>query len=173
MTADLAQTLEALGSDKIVGDAARDTYRNLKKTVRAKLAVWKPGGKPSADELIWVRADGRHYRGRFIEVKEGRLHVESEKFGKGSLALEELSPGSLAFVKQLAGVRANPKREQSERVIQAWTSSDGKVLRARFVRLEDGELTVETAAGNPYTFPLKRLDRESQAKAKRLAADGG
>ena len=119
-----------------------------------------------------MRVDGRHYRGRFVEVKEGRLHVESEKFGKGSLPLGELSPGSLAFAKQLAGMKAKPEPEEPVgQKVESWTSSDGKVVKARFVSLKGGELTVETASGKSYTFPLGRLDKNSQAKAKQLAGN--
>ncbi len=169
LSADLVETLETVGSEKLVGDPARDTYKALKKSVRAKLEKWKAGGRPAA-ELIWVRTDGRHYRGRFVEVKAGRLHVESEKFGKGSLLLDELSPGSQAYAKQLAGSEEKPEKPATvERKIETWTSSDGKVVKARFVSLEEERLTVENAAGKSYTFPLKRLDQESQAKAKELA----
>lgn len=50
---------------------------------------------------------------------------------------------------------------------QKWTSSDGKVIEAAFVRLE-GEnvvLTV-TATGVTHLVPLTRLSPESQAQAK-------
>jgi hypothetical protein len=50
---------------------------------------------------------------------------------------------------------------------QKWTSADGKVIEATFVRL-DGEnvvLTV-TATGTTHAVPLTRLSPESQAQAK-------
>jgi hypothetical protein len=50
---------------------------------------------------------------------------------------------------------------------QKWTSADGKVIEATFVRLE-GEnvvLTV-TATGTTHAVPLARLSPESQAQAK-------
>lgn len=50
---------------------------------------------------------------------------------------------------------------------QKWTSADGKVIEATFVRLE-GEnvvLTV-TATGTTHAVPLSRLSPESQAQAK-------
>ena len=173
LSADLVETLGTAGSEKLVGNAARDTYRDLKKSIRAKLAKWKTGGTPS-DEMIWVRKDGRHYRGRFIEVKDGRLHVQSEKFGKGSLPLDELSPASLSYAKQLAGTKSEAEEPSpGASKIETWTSRDGKVVQARFVALKDELLTVETAAGKAYTFPLDRLDQKSQAKAKQLSGSGG
>lgn len=50
---------------------------------------------------------------------------------------------------------------------QKWTSADGKIIEASFVRLE-GEnvvLTV-TATGTTHAVPLSRLSPESQAQAK-------
>ena len=169
LSADLTQTLETLGSEKIVGDPARDTYRDLRKSVRKKLDGWKPADKPPADEWIWVRANGRHYRGRFVEVKDGKLHVESEKFGKGSVSLSELSAASLAFAQQLAGAGKEPAEKTPGHSIETWKSSDGKAIEARFVKLEGNKLTVETTAGKSYTFPLQRLDQKSQQRAKQLA----
>ena len=169
MSADLRQTLATVGSEEIVGDPARETYRRLRKSIRAKLGEAGAGGTGDA-ELIWVRKDGRHYRGRFIEVKDGRLHVESEKFGKGSLSLEELSPGSLSYAKLLAGKVEGAVPDGAGDGIESWTSSDGKVIEARFVKLQGETLTVETAAGKSYSFPLGRLEAKSQARAKQLAS---
>jgi hypothetical protein len=169
LSADMAQVLGAIGSDKIVGEAAYGTYRNLKRAVRATLSGWNTNGKPPAHELIWVRADGRHYRGRFIDVSGGRLHVESEKFGRGSLALDELAPGSLGFAKQFAGKQERPAPEQSGHRIETWTSTDGKAVDARFINLENDEITVETETGKSYTFPLRRLDRRSRVRAEEIA----
>ncbi|MGI9244853.1 MAG: hypothetical protein ACR2RV_28880 [Verrucomicrobiales bacterium] len=172
LSADLKEALGAIGSDKIVGDAAYDTYRYLKRTMRAKLAGWKASDKPPAQELIWVRADGRHYRGRFVEVSGGRLRVESDKFGKGSLALGELAPGSLRFARQLSEKGGDAAPEESGHKIETWTSSDGKAVEARFVSLENDEITVETDAGKSYTFPLERLDRRSRMRAEEIAGRG-
>lgn len=169
LTADLVEVLEEIGSEKLVGDAARDTYRELRKALRGKLDAWRPGGLPPADELIWVRADGRHYNGRFVAVKAGRLHVQSEKFGEGSLPLGELSPCSQIFAKRLAAMVEKPKPGGEEHEVETWTSSEGGDLQASFVSLIDGKLTVETATGKAHTFPLKRLSQESQARAKDLA----
>ncbi len=42
------------------------------------------------------------------------------------------------------------------------------MIEARFVSLAAGKLTVETAAGKSYTFPLQRLNEESRARAQAL-----
>ncbi|SKB03850.1 Planctomycete cytochrome C [Prosthecobacter debontii] len=52
---------------------------------------------------------------------------------------------------------------------QSWTSSDGKVVQANFVSLQGDLITLKTADGKTFTFPLSRLSAESQAQAKAAA----
>lgn len=50
---------------------------------------------------------------------------------------------------------------------QKWTSTDGKVIDATFVRLEgDNVVLTVTASGTTHAVPLARLSPESQAQAK-------
>lgn len=50
---------------------------------------------------------------------------------------------------------------------QKWTSADGKIIEASFVRLEgDNVVLTVTATGTTYAVPLARLSPESQAQAK-------
>jgi mono/diheme cytochrome c family protein len=50
---------------------------------------------------------------------------------------------------------------------QKWTSADGKVIDATFVRLEgDNVVLTVTATGTTHAVPLARLSPESQAQAK-------
>ena len=167
LSADLKETFETAGNEQITGDPAYAFYKELRKSMRKHLADWKPSTQIPDDELTWVKSDGRHYRGKFIEVKDERLHVESEKFGKGSVALSELGPGSLAYAKLLSDKKPAP----TETKLESWKNTDGKAIEARFVSLKNNQLTVETDAGKSYTFPLDRLDQTSQAKAKKLATE--
>lgn len=52
---------------------------------------------------------------------------------------------------------------------QSWTSNDGKVVQAAFVSLQGDLITLKTADGKTFTFPLSRLSAESQAQAKAAA----
>jgi mono/diheme cytochrome c family protein len=50
---------------------------------------------------------------------------------------------------------------------QKWTSTDGKIIEATFVRLEgDNVVLTVTATGTTHAVPLARLSPESQAQAK-------
>ncbi len=52
----------------------------------------------------------------------------------------------------------------------AWTSSDGKTIKAAFVKIE-GEAVLLKVEGKVVSVPLTRLSPASQAEARRLAAD--
>jgi mono/diheme cytochrome c family protein len=50
---------------------------------------------------------------------------------------------------------------------QKWTSADGKIIEATFVRLDgDNVVLTVTATGTTHAVPLSRLSPESQAQAK-------
>jgi hypothetical protein len=48
-----------------------------------------------------------------------------------------------------------------------WTSSDGKVIQAKFIKLEGDFVTLDVG-GQQHKFPLARLSPESMAQAKKL-----
>ncbi len=50
---------------------------------------------------------------------------------------------------------------------QSWTASDGRVIQAKFVKL-DGESVVIEKDGKAFSVPFAKLNPESVAKAKRL-----
>jgi trimeric autotransporter adhesin len=52
--------------------------------------------------------------------------------------------------------------------VQSWTSSDGKVIQAKFIKLE-GEFVTLESGGQQHKFPLARLSPESAAQAKAAA----
>lgn len=54
---------------------------------------------------------------------------------------------------------------------QTWTSSDGRMVEASFVRLEGDTVQLRvTATGVVHSFPMTRLSAESQAQARAAAA---
>ena len=48
-----------------------------------------------------------------------------------------------------------------------WTSSDGKVIQAKFVKLDGDNVVIQRADGQTFSVPLSRLSPESQAQAKK------
>ena len=55
-------------------------------------------------------------------------------------------------------------------MIHSWTSAKGKVIQAKFIKLE-GELVTLDVSGTQHKFPLTVLAPESAALAKKLAAE--
>lgn len=52
---------------------------------------------------------------------------------------------------------------------RAWTKSEERTINAEFVALADGEITLETKAGEIRTFPLDQLSAADRELAKKLA----
>lgn len=57
-----------------------------------------------------------------------------------------------------AGLRALPPTDLRE-----WTSSDGVVIKAQFIRHGPGGVTIRMEDGREFTVPLDRLSPEDQA----------
>jgi len=51
--------------------------------------------------------------------------------------------------------------------MQNWTSSDGKVIQAKFIKLDGDNVVIQRADGQTFSVPLSRLSPESQAQAKK------
>ena len=61
-------------------------------------------------------------------------------------------------------------RSVAQEAVSSWTSSDGKVVEAEFVRLEDREVVLRLkSSGQEVKVPLSRLDINSHYNALRLA----
>jgi len=60
-----------------------------------------------------------------------------------------------------------PLEVQGTDFIQSWTSSDGKIIEARFIRMEADAVVIERD-GKPFTIPFTKLAPASVELAKRL-----
>ena len=54
--------------------------------------------------------------------------------------------------------------------LQDWTSTDGKTIKARYVRMSGDAVVIKTADNKSWKVPLSKLDAASQARAKAAAA---
>jgi hypothetical protein len=54
--------------------------------------------------------------------------------------------------------------------LQDWTNTEGKTIKARFVRLSGEAVVIKTAEGKSYKVPLANLSAASQQLAKNAAA---
>jgi hypothetical protein len=57
--------------------------------------------------------------------------------------------------------------------IQDWTSTDGKTIKARYVRMSGEAVVIKTADGKSWKVPLSKLSIVSQEQAKTAAAAEG
>lgn len=51
-----------------------------------------------------------------------------------------------------------------------WTSTEGKTIKARYIRMSGEAVVIKTAEGKSFKVPLTRLDAASQEQAKAAAA---
>ncbi len=93
--------------------------------------------------------------------KEGLTKKELDAFREwiaaGAVLEGKGAPPPAAAVKPAAAPAATP---------QAWTSADGKVIQATFLKLEADTVHLKMANGQVYKVPLARLNEESQTQAK-------
>ncbi len=54
--------------------------------------------------------------------------------------------------------------------LQDWTNTDGKTIKARFVRMNTDAVVIKTAEGKSFKVPLANLSPASQQQAKTAAA---
>jgi hypothetical protein len=64
------------------------------------------------------------------------------------------------------------KKAAPDAALRAWSSGGGKfTIKAKFVELKDGSVTLEKEDGETVTVPLARLGEADQKEARRLAAE--
>ncbi len=64
------------------------------------------------------------------------------------------------------------KKAAPDAPVRAWSSGGGKfTIKAKFVELKDGSVTLEKENGDTVTVPLARLGEADQKEARRLAAE--
>jgi len=138
-----------------------DNFDDLEDAVRA---ILEGEGKPIETGVYWwsLQSKDGYYSGRFVDFDE-----ESDK----------VAPGSIAYGKALA--RREAERVAQEHIEEAraaitheeWQSADGRTIRAKFLSLEGGELTIEMKdSGREYSLPLERLSEASRERAREIAA---
>ena len=79
------------------------------------------------------------------------------------------SPRRLAVALfSIAALLAPPLGHTQTPAIHSWTASDGRVIEAKFIKL-DGESVVIEKAGKAFAVPFEKLKPESVEQAKKLA----
>lgn len=90
---------------------------------------------------------------------------------------EPMTTAELNLVKQwiAEGAKLDESEEDSTEAAMAatvytWVNTEGKKLEAEFVSSDGTNVTLKMAGGKDIDYPLAKLDAESQALAKKLAA---
>ena len=102
-------------------------------------------------------------------IHEG-AKIDGEKGKEGS---DELDPDKILKFKdgRLVTEQFGPPPKVIEPAWEEWKNSEGKAITARFRGLSKGKVTVELKkTGKRVAYPLDQLSKESQEKAKKLAA---
>jgi len=86
-----------------------------------------------------------------------------------------LNSSQLSLIRKWISEGASLEKQESEESkddtnqVHEWTSVTGSKIKASFISLEDGAVTLHRIEGNRVTVPLKKLSEESQALVKKLA----
>ena len=149
------------------------TFRDTRKKVDAIQEGEAEPPDPKEMVIYWpLKGTDRRYAGRFRGLQgDDKLMLELEGENRVShIPLNRFTEESVAFARLLAGSKAGQEiaagSPEKEPEYEEWTGSNGKVLRARFMGISGGSVTLQTEDGKSYTLPLDRLDKESQVKAE-------
>lgn len=96
-----------------------------------------------------------------------------KKIAEGEAMLVQAA-NTLKEIYAAAKQRATLNEEaQSAGILHEWTSTDGRTLQARFVSLNEDQLTVVTGEGRQFVIPLERLIQTDWSVAKILDSGRG
>ena len=110
-----------------------------------------------------------------IRTKYNVLRVIlSHKYGRPFPTLEETAgrPVKTARHDKTKPLNVQPALPLNGQGYRTWTSSSGRFrLRAKLIRVEDGLMTLETAAGKKIKVPVEKLSEEDQRFIENVAGD--
>jgi hypothetical protein len=125
--------------------------------------------KLSPGDRIEVDWAGQRCQGEFISYSpSGWLNIKFLFMGV------EISPTLPPEKVRVLGGGGGGVENAVKRPLRAWTDATGKFKqKARFVKLDGDELTLETEAGKTITMSLEKLSEADQAMARKIAAKAG
>ncbi len=129
-----------------------------------------------ADNDVAQIRPGKPDESHFLEVmiNEGKNHMPP----KGQLSAGEIKKITEWIVEGASFEKSDGKpavatttAKKSLPPIMSWTNTDGKTIRAGFVRLDGENVVIRMPAnGAEVSYPLAKLSAESQSQAKEAAA---
>ncbi len=169
-SADMDVTWSTLTYDVLKQERGyREVNRKLKAIRKGEVTVER-----NPDQILRWQLKGRNsgYTGSFVGIdSKGRLEFKDKSGKVYRKPMNVFAESAANFARFLAGQEAASGGAVSDVVygIEPWTSSDGKVIQAKFVSLGDDKVTLETDKGKSYTLPLSRLSEDSRERARELA----
>ena len=140
--------------------AAGNTYWNLKS--RERLA-WPAEFGP--DRLNWVALNTRERKSDNPEKAEGRW---LERLRPGAVEPADLHSAQLA---RRLGKPSTPRKKPATDLVHTWENSEGKKIRATFVRLRGDAVVLKLPSGRITTYPLAKLSASSRKQARELGGE--
>lgn len=153
-------------------------YSKVRKITKEALKGNLPAPNPTTI-LTWsVKGSPGGLTGSFVKLLDNKrlfLKVKGREYGND---MKEFGEGAQAYARYLSAAGedvapdvADKKQEDQKKayIPEEWKSSkNGKTIKATFVSLEDGKITLKMTNGKTVTFSLDKLSQESQERAETL-----
>ncbi|WP_435896110.1 hypothetical protein [Oceaniferula spumae] len=156
---------------------ASKNFTELNKKVEAALEG-KPAGAQPEPQWYVKAGKGSFYKGNMVNLKKNKKNqqiiVLKERSGKVlNVPLGKLTPlAQKMALGQVADKADDKPSAAAELEMESWESAKGgKSIKATFVSLSGGKITLKKDNGQEVTFDLTLLSDKSQSRARELAAN--
>jgi len=159
--------------------------RALRKAKETAVSMYRKhtSGFPKPDQKL----NFEHKDGYQLKIYVGEILSETTFMGaykKGNemeqMNTDKYTDGAKNYIKLLFLKKGEKKKTKQEEeinkmipklVVENWKNKNGKTVKAKFVSLKHGEITLDIAGrSKPVTFSVNLLDKTSQKRAKEIAA---
>ncbi|NOX99525.1 MAG: hypothetical protein GXP30_07330 [Verrucomicrobia bacterium] len=152
--------------NKVKGNLALDDLEDMRDYQRAKFSLIRPGN-PKESHFLGVLKMGE---GDDDFMPRKGVAVPSKEIALIEKWIVEGAPFKKSGAEKKEGKGELGKTAMSQQTLD-WKNLEGKIIKARFVRLAGDSVMLLLANGKSYRYPLAKLSEESRAQAKKLAVD--
>ena len=141
-----------------------------------KFNIIRPGNPEESsflEKMHLPESDGDFMPRKGKKLPDTQLAKIEEWIKKGAV-IDAANPAEKEeeWVKKSGMSSAGGKGAAPGQEYHKWTSSDGKVIEAKFLGLQGEAVRIVMKNGTAYTVPFSRLSEESVTAAKKLAGKG-
>lgn len=155
--------------EKAEGGLAFDDLESLRKSQIGEHSIIRPGDPAASDfvERLKLESDDEDFMPRNGDALRGRDLALIEQWITEGALIDAGNPSAeeLARVDDVKIISAKAGGE----VYFQWTNHEGKAIEARYAGREGEAVKIVMKNGRSFTVPLKSLNEESVALAKRLS----